>query len=360
MKILIIANNDVGLYQFRRELITTLLRQNEVIIALPDGEWIRPLEESGCQFVHTSMDRRGTHFRKDFGLFCSLWKLIRARNPDLVLTYTIKPNIYGGMVCRLLGTPYAVNITGLGTAFQKAGVLQTLVTRLYKIALKKAKVVFFENSENMQVLQDKGIASKGQSCLLNGAGVNINHYTYSPYPDDEAPTRFLFVGRVMREKGMDELFEAMHRLRARGFRCTLDVLGGCEENYGDKIAACTAQGWLTYHGYQKDVRPFIRKTHCFVLPSYHEGMANTNLECAAMGRPVITSNIPGCREAVVEHVSGLLCEPKNADSLCSAMEHFLSMSPEARAAMGLAGRKHMEEVFDKEKVVAKTIKTLGL
>lgn len=359
-KILILANSSNGLYNFRRELISTLLKAFSVSVSTPDRGKIEELREIGCNVILTDIDRRGINPATDLKLIMHYWKLLYQENPDLVLTYTIKPNIYGGMVCRLLGTPYAVNITGLGTAFQKAGVLQTLVTRLYKIALKKAKVVFFENSENMQVLQDKGIASKGQSCLLNGAGVNINHYTYSPYPDDEAPTRFLFVGRVMREKGMDELFEAMHRLRARGFRCTLDVLGGCEENYGDKIAACTAQGWLTYHGYQKDVRPFIRKTHCFVLPSYHEGMANTNLECAAMGRPVITSNIPGCREAVVEHVSGLLCEPKNADSLCSAMEHFLSMSPEARAAMGLAGRKHMEEVFDKEKVVAKTIKTLGL
>ena len=359
MKILIAANFDVGLYQFRRELIGALLEKHSVTISLPDGDMVRPLEEMGCRFVDTPMERRGINPVTDLGLCLRYWKLLRQHRPELVITYTIKPNIYGGLVCRLLRIPYAANITGLGTAFQKKGLLRSLVIAMYKVALKKAKVVFFENSGNRQVFLEEGILPEGKTCLLSGAGVNLEHYAYTPYPEDEA-TRFLFVGRVMKEKGVEELFTAMERLRGEGETCTLDVLGGYEEDYGEVIRRYESQGWLRYHGYVTDVRPYIEKAHCFVLPSYHEGMANTNLECAAMGRPLITSNIPGCKEAVRENISGLLCQPQDADSLYKAMKRFLTLPTETRTQMGKAGRAHMEAVFDKKKVVEKTIDQLDL
>jgi len=359
MKILILANFDVGLYQFRRELIEKLLEDHQVLLSLPDGDLVRPLEAMGCRFFDTPMDRRGINPVTDLKLFACYWKLLRREKPDLVITYTIKPNIYGGLACRLLGIPYAVNITGLGTAFQSQGVLRKLVTFLYRTALKKAKVVFFENSGNRQVFLDEHIVAEDKTCLLSGAGVNLDRYADTPYPE-AGTTRFLFVGRVMKEKGIEELFAAMERLRGEGTDCTLDVLGGYEENYAQIIRGFEEQGWLRYHGYVTDVRPYIEKAHCFVLPSYHEGMANTNLECAAMGRPIITSNIPGCKEAVREGVSGLLCEPKNADSLYEAMKCFLNLPHETRAQMGHAGRAHMEAVFDKKKVVMETMKALDL
>ena len=360
MKILILANFDVGLYQFRRELIAALLKEHEVVLSLPDGDLVRPLEALGCRFIDTPVDRRGINPVTDGKLFVRYWKLMRQEKPDLVISYTIKPNIYGGMACRLLGIPYAVNITGLGTAFQKQGVLRKLVTALYKLALKKAKVVFFENRGNMQTLLDEKIVAADRCKCLNGAGVNLDHYRYAEYPHGDDPVRFLFIGRVMAEKGIDELFEAMGRLHREGFGCTLDVLGHFEEHYETKIRKGEAEGWLHYYGQQKDVRPFIEKAHCFVLPSWHEGMANTNLECAAMGRPLITSNIHGCKEAVIENVSGLLCQPQNPENLYETMVCFLQLTHEDRVAMGCAGRKHMEEVFDKNKVVEQTLKGLGI
>lgn len=358
MKILIMANFDVGLYQFRRELIAELLKSHEILISLPDGDLVRPLEEMGCRFLSTPVDRRGIDPRKDFGLLLQYFKMLRQEKPDLVITYTIKPNIYGGLVCRLLGIPYAANITGLGTAFQKSGALRTLVSTMYRSALKRARVVFFENAGNMETLLNEGIVNQNQCKLLPGAGVNLEHYAFAAYPTEEAPIRFLFMGRVMREKGVDELFEAMHRLHQEGVSCTLDVLGGCEEHYEETLRRCEAEGWLHYHGYQKDVRPFIQHCHCFVLPSWHEGMANTNLECAAMGRPLITSRIHGCMEAVIEGESGLLCEPQNADSLYEVMRQFCQTPQTQREAMGKAGRQHMEEVFDKKKVVAETLERI--
>ena len=358
MRILIMANFDVGLYQFRRELIAELLKSHEIVLSLPDGDLVRPLEEMGCRFLATPVDRRGIDPRKDLGLFLQYLKMLRQEKPDFVITYTIKPNIYGGLACRLLDIPYAANITGLGTAFQKSGVLRTLVSTMYRFSLKKARVVFFENAGNMETLLNEGVVNQNQCKLLPGAGVNLEHYAFAEYPTEEMPIRFLFMGRVMREKGVDELFEAMHRLHQEGILCTLDVLGSYEEHYEETIHRFEAEGWLHYHGYQNDVRPFIRNSHCFVLPSWHEGMANTNLECAAMGRPLITSRIHGCMEAVIEGESGFLCEPQNTDSLYEAMVRFCEMPQNKREAMGRAGRRHMEEVFDKGKVVAETLERI--
>ena len=358
MKILILTNFDVGLYQFRKELIEQLLKDNTVTISLPYGELVEPLKELGCKFVDTPFERRGINPIKDIGLFRRYISLIKTGKPDLVITYTIKPNIYGALACRLKNISCAVNITGLGTAFQHQGFMRKAVTMMYRTALKKANVVFFENEENRQIFVTEQIVRKDQTCLLNGAGVNLEHYQVAEYPTDNDSTRFLFVGRVMKEKGIEELFSAIRKLRADGIDCSLDVLGGYEEDYKSVIDQYEAEGWLHYHGYQKDVRPFIEASHCFVLPSWHEGMANTNLECAASGRPVITSNIHGCLEAVEDGVTGYLCEKQNSESLYLAMKKFTELPYEKRKAMGLAGRKHMEDMFDKRKVVEATIDRL--
>ena len=313
MKIMILANNDVGLYQFRKELIEELRKENEVIISLPYGDFIEPLKKMGCKFIDTPVDRRGINPFTDLSLFRNYRELLKNEKPALVITYTIKPNVYGGFACRLAKIPYAVNITGLGTAFENGGLLKKIVTVMNKAACKKAKVVFFENEGDRQIFIREKIVKEEQTHRLNGAGVNIEKYQVVDYPQGNK-FKFLFMGRVMAEKGIDELFEAMRKIISDGISCELDVLGGYEENYKDKIEKYESEGWLHYHGYQKDVRPFIEACHCFVLPSWHEGMANTNLESAATGRPIITSNIHGCKEAVVDGKTGFLANRKDADS----------------------------------------------
>lgn len=357
MKIMILANNDVGLYQFRKELIEELLKGNEVIISLPYGDLVEPLKEMSCKFIDTPVDRRGINPVTDLSLFRNYRKLLKNEKPDLVITYTIKPNVYGGFACRLAKIPYAVNITGLGTAFENGGLLKKVVTVMNKVACKKAKVVFFENEGNRQIFIREKIVKEKQTHRLNGAGVNIEKYQVVDYPQGDK-FKFLFMGRVMAEKGIDELFEATRKLVSDGVDCELDVLGGYEENYKDKIEQFEREGWLHYHGYQKDVRPFIEACHCFVLPSWHEGMANTNLESAATGRPIITSNIYGCKEAVIDGKTGFLVNRKDADDLYKAMKKMTQLSYGERQVMGLAGREYMEEVFDKKKVVGETISCL--
>ena len=358
-RILILANNSDGLYGFRRELIARLARENEVFASTPNDGYFDELRALGCTVMETPIDRRGINPVTDAKLLLHYVQLLRQVKPDLVITYTIKPNVYGGMACRLLGVLYATNITGLGTAFQKKGALRALVTVLYRRALKRAKVVFFENAGNRDTLIGEGIVREVQCRLLMGAGVNLAHYVPAEYPAEE-PVQFLFIGRVMREKGVEELFSAMERLRGEGHGCVLNVVGDFEEDYASAIRAYEAAGWLRYHGYQKDVRPFIAQSHCFVLPSYHEGMANTNLECAAMARPVITSRIHGCMEAVEEGASGYLCAAQDAESLYTEMKRFLTLTAGERAEMGRAGRRRMEAVFDKEKVVDATVEGLGV
>ena len=354
MKIIIITNSSKGLYSFRKELIQELIKKNEVIAITPNNGSIENIRQLGCDIIDTPLDRRGINPINDFKLYREYKKILRNEMPDMVITYTVKPNVYGGIVCRILRIPYVVNITGLGTAFQNEGMLRKIIKLMYKIACKNVKVVFFENEGNRQLFIDEGIVKDSLTCCLNGAGVNLTQYQVSEYPQGDK-IKFLFMGRVMAEKGIDELLIAMKRLIADGVTCQLDILGEYEDNYKEKITQYEAEGSLKYWGYQNKVKPFIKKCHCLVLPSWHEGMANTNLECAASGRPIITTNIHGCLEAVEDGVSGYLCDRKNPDDLYRVMKKFVNLSYEEKKAMGLAGRKRMEEIFDKEKVVSKTI-----
>ena len=357
-KILILINSDDGLYPYRRELIAKILEDYHVVICHRRGRYTDQLIDMGCEYIPYEFDSRGTDPVKDIRLCCFYRKLIREVKPDLVITYSIKSNVYGGMACRMEKVPYAANITGLGAAFQKDGLLKTLAIWLYKIGLKKTGVVFFENAGNQKLFIDCGIVSKDRTCLLNGAGVNLEHFSVSDYPVGTT-TKFLFVGRIMREKGIDELFEAMRLLISEGINCSLDVLGPfAEEDYKETVDRFTEEGWLCYHGMQSDIRPYIASAHCLVLPSWHEGMSNAVLECAASGRPVITSNIHGCMEAVENGVTGFLCEKQNTKSLYEAMKCFIVMPYEERKAMGMAGRRRMEKDFDKRDVVNKTMNTL--
>lgn len=357
-KILILSNDAEGLYKFRKELIQQFLEQgSEVYISIPKGIFETELKQMGCKFINTSLDRRGINPKTDAKLMFFYRKLIKKLHPDMVITYTIKPNIYGGLMSRMLRVPYAVNITGLGTAFQSESMVKKLVTFLYKIALKKAKVVFFENIGNKQTFLDLHILKEKQICVLNGAGVNLADYPFIEYPSDRG-TRFLFIGRVMKEKGVDELFEAAERITQQRSDVFFDVVGPLEDDYKSRLEELVQKGVIVYHGYQKDVKPFIEKCHCFVLPSYHEGMANTLLEAGAMGRPLITSNIHGCLEAVEKGRNGYLAEAKNTESLLGQLEKFLGLSYEERKRMGQASREVVQEKFDKKKVVGKTIREI--
>ena len=360
-RILVLANNDVGLYRFRKDLLAALLDAgHEVYISLPDGDFVPELVQLGCCFIDTPIERRGMNPLHDSKLFQQYRAMLKEVKPDLVLTYTIKPNIYGGMACRMSHIPYAVNITGLGSAIENGGWLKKFVLALYKPALKSARVVFFENAGNRDTLVATGVVPNGRDVVLNGAGVNLEDYPYQPYPQ-EGPVRFLFVGRVMHEKGVDELFAAAKRMKRQyGNDVEFHIVGSFEEAYKPIMDELEQAGVVKYHGYQSDMKPFYAMASCIVLPSYHEGMSNVLLEGAATGRALITSDISGCREAVENGVSGYLCPTKDADALCDAMQRFVELPESWRAEMGRRGRMRMEQKFSKTAVVAETMKGLGV
>lgn len=360
-RILVLANNDVGLYRFRKDLLAALLGAgHEVYVSLPDGGFISELVQLGCRFIDTPIDRRGMNPARDAKLLGQYRAILKRLRPDLVLTYTIKPNIYGGLSCRELHIPYAVNITGLGSAIENGGWLKRFVLTLYKPVLAGAKVVFFENAGNRDTLAAAGVVPRGHDVVLNGAGVNLEDYPYQPYPQEGA-VRFLFVGRVMHEKGVDELFAAARRMKQTyGDGVEFHIVGSFEEGYKPLMDELERSGVVKYHGYQSDMKHFYAMADCVVLPSYHEGMSNVLLEAAASGRPLITSDIPGCREAVEPGVSGYLCSARDADALYAAMRRFAELPHAQRAAMGRCGRERMERQFGKTAVVAETIKHLEI
>ena len=360
-RILVLANNDVGLYRFRKDLLAALLNTgHEVYISLPNGGLVPELVQLGCRYLETPIDRRGMNPIQDSKLFNQYRAMLRKVKPDLVITYTIKPNIYGGLACRMAHIPYAVNITGLGSAIENGGWLKRFVLSLYRPALKDAKVIFFENTGNRDTLVATGVVPKGRDVVLNGAGVNLEDYPYQPYPQ-EGPVRFLFVGRIMREKGVDEFFAAARRMKQNyGDGVEFHIVGSFEEAYKPVMDELAQAGVVKYHGYQSDMKPFYAMAGCVVLPSYHEGMSNVLLEAAASGRPLITSDIPGCREAVENGVSGYLCPVKNAGALYDAMQRFAELPKDLKTEMGRRGRVRMEQHFSKKAVVTKTIQHLGI
>ena len=360
-RILVLANNDVGLYHFRKDLITSLLDSKYgVFTSLPNGDFVPEMVKLGCKYIETPLDRRGMNPVHDGKLFRQYRAILKEIKPNLVLTYTIKPNIYGGLACRMAHVPYAVNITGLGSAIENGGWLKKFVLALYKPALKGAKAVFFENAGNRDALAATGVVPKGRDVVLHGAGVNLEDYPRQPY-QQEGPVRFLFVGRVMHEKGVDELFAAAKRMKQQyGEQVEFHIVGSFEEAYKPVMDELEQAGVVKYHGYQSDMKPLYAMASCVVLPSYHEGMSNVLLEAAATGRPLITSDIPGCREAVEDGVSGYLCPAKDADALYEAMRRFCELPHEWRSEMGRRGRALMEQRFDKKLIVAETVKHLGI
>lgn len=357
MKILVITNHSYMFWRFRRELMVRLLEEHEVVLSTPFVGHEEDLRALGCRLVETEVDRRGINPVTDSRLIRAYAALLKQERPDLVITYSIKPNIYAGFLCRIKKIPYCVNVQGLGTAFQKKGLAQ-LVTIMYRHAVKKAGTVFFENEGNAALFRARHITPAGQQTVLHGAGINLDDYPCRPYPQRDV-IRFLYVGRIMREKGVEELFYAIRNLHEKyGQKVVLDLVGFFEDGYKDQVEALKREGIATFYGFQEDPRPFYEQADCIVLPSYHEGMSNVLLEGAATGRALIASDIPGCREAVEDGISGYLCRVKDREALLEAMERFVACDPQKRACMGQHSRERMERLFSRKQVVEKTVRAI--
>lgn len=347
MKVLLLANSSKGVYSFRKELLLQLKEKYEVVIAVPDTVCESELESEGFRVVYTPINRRGMNPFEDIKTVQAYRELLKREQPNLVLTYTIKPNIYGGYVCGKLKIPYMTTITGLGSMFQKEGLLKKIIVWMYQTGLKKAECVFFQNQQNLQIFKDCRIEGK-KTKLVSGSGVNLEEHPFEEYPSKDE-TSFLFVGRIMKEKGIEELLEASKLLHSNNVK--FEILGYCDEDYKAMLDEYEEKGFIIQHGFSKDVNKFMKNASALVLPTYHEGMSNVLMEASATGRPVIATSISGCKEIFEENVTGFGCEPKNSQSLVEALQKFIDLPFDRRAEMGSAARHKMEQEFDRNYIV---------
>lgn len=359
MRVLILANSDIGLYKFRKELIEELLKEHKVFICLPNGEFIGELVSMGCKFISCELlDCRGTNPIKELKLMSFYKALIKKSKPDIVFTYTIKPNVYGGAACASLGVPYVANITGLGTALENGGILQKITLALYKRGLRKSQKVFFQNAENRDFMLEHGVI-KGAYDMLPGSGVNLSQYQVFDYPNGDT-VDFAFIARVRREKGIDQYLDAAQYIGKKYPNTRFHICGFCEQGYKEKLEKLDKQGVVIYHGLVSCMTEIYKMICCTVHPTYYpEGLSNVLLESAASGRPIITTDRSGCREIIVDGVNGYIVKQKDSKDLIEKIEKFLNLSVEQRTAMGLAGRAKVEREFDRKIVVEKYIGELS-
>lgn len=360
MKILILTNNARGLYTFRKELLFSLKNLgNEVCVSVPREEGFDKLEFLVGRIIPTHLNRRGMNPFEDMNLVVSYLKIINKYRPDCVLTYTIKPNIYGGIVSKFCGIPYLPNITGLGTSFDKDNILRKILVLLYRLSINSAACVFFQNKDNKKKLLEYGVVNDN-SIILPGSGVNLEDNTYEPYPSDNTIINFLFVARVMTNKGINELIEVSRLLKKKYNNLVFHVVGMCEDGYEDKVKKWHDEKLIVYHGPQENMHVFYKMCSCLIHPSYHEGMSNVCLEAAATGRPILASKVPGCQEIFCDGVTGIGFEPRNVQSLVNAIEKFLKLSTAERAKMGKLGREKVEKEFDRKIVIDAYLKKIKM
>lgn len=352
-KIMLLANMDITLLYFRQELIDELLNKKyEVYVSFPWSETVKKFEDDGCRFINIKLDRHGLNPFKDIKVIIQYIKMLKKIKPNFIFTYTIKPNVYGGLASRLLKIPQVANITGLGMAMEKGGIIQKIAILLHRVALKRVQCCFAQNEENLEFLKKHKIA-KGRLKLIPGSGVNLEKFKLLEYPTDKT-IEFLFISRIMREKGINEYLEMAEYIKQKYSNTRFHILGFCEEEYEDKIKKLEKRKIIEYHGRQDNIIPFMKKASCIIHPTFYpEGMSNVLLESCACGRPIITTNRSGCKEIVEDNKNGYIVEEKNTEDLIEKVEKFIKISNEEKKNMGLAGRRKVEKEFDRRKVVEK-------
>lgn len=350
MKIVFISNYAMGLWKFRKEIVQAFLEKNdEVHIIVPEDEFSENFKRMGCQVHPSKLERHGKNPFAELQLLRSYIKQIKAIQPDIVFSYTIKPNLYAGIATRLLRVPFVPNITGLGEVFQKQTMLTILVKNLYKFALKDAKTIFFQNSHNKSVFLKNRIVKEQQTTLIPGSGVNLSDFEFQEFPPDSQPINILYIGRLSAHKGIPELCEV-----AQNFDSDLvnfQIVGFPEDEFIQSFDKMLQIKCFEYFGKQEDVRSFIKQAHAVIQPSHHEGLSNTLLEAAAMGRPLLASNIPGCKEIIDQDQNGYLFEVNHAESLKGTIQKFIDQSFETRKLMGENSRHKVNREYDRNIIV---------
>ncbi|MEA3063192.1 MAG: hypothetical protein QOJ94_2973 [Sphingomonadales bacterium] len=356
--LLISINASWNIVNFRAGLIRGLQEAGYRVVALaPRDPWSERLGELGVEFHPIEMDRKGLSPARDFGLLWRYRRTLHRLRPDAFLGYTAKPNVWGSLAAQSLGIPVINNVSGLGTAFIRGGWLGRLVAALYRLAFRRSATVFFQNEEDRDLFVARRIVSAGKARLLPGSGIDTMHFQPAPpTATEDRPFVFLLVARLLRDKGVGEYVEAARRVRREAPDARFQLLGFLDSDNRSAFSRPELQAWvdeglIDYLGASDDVRPAIADADCVVLPSYREGLPRTLLEAAAMGKPLIATDVPGCRQVVRHDVNGLLCRVRDSESLAEAMLETLRAGPQRRAEWGKAARAIVEAEYDERIVV---------
>lgn len=366
--IALLTNNDDDIYCFRKELIEALINEGyRVLISCPYGEKFELMKDIEYIYDNPEIDRRGTNIKKDYKLYRHYKKLFKQYHPDVVLTYTAKPNVYGGFAARKYKIPYICNVTGLGSVLNKKGILKKFILYLFKKSYRNASCVMFQNSTNMKLALDSKMI-KSDYKLIPGSGVALDRFPVQPYPDggnglEGEPVVFNYIGRILHDKGVDDFIEAAKTIKQKYPKTEFNMIGFIEPteiHYELELKELERQGVLFYRGNQKDVRPWIARSHAIIHPStYGEGMSNVLLENAASGRPIITTDNPGCKETIDEGVTGFLYHGGDVKELIDKIELFIEkLLNDERRQMGKYGREKMEKMFDRKIVIEAYLNSL--
>lgn len=355
--VLILSNHHLYTYNLRKEVIQKLIEVgHKVIIALPYGEKVELLKDMGCEFIDVPLDRRGTNPITDFKLLSAYKRIIKTVKPDIVFTYTLKPNLYGGIACRLNKVKVLHTVTGLGTVFVRNVKYKNLIVFLNRIAFKNSHMIAFMNSDNEQLYKELGIIYPGQDTMIvAGSGVNLDRFKFRDYPDRKN-VKFTFIARVLKDKGIEEFLSAAKKVKEQFHETEFEVVGFVdEEKYEKLLDEFQSNGIINYLGKRDDMPEVMADSSCIVLPSYGEGRGTVLQEGASVGRPLITCDTYGCRDNVDEGENGFLCKVADSNSLAEAMIKFINLTNDEKKEMGKKSREKAEKEFDRNIIVQKYV-----
>ncbi len=363
MKIAIVLNTSWNIYNFRMGLIKSLQENGHQVVAIaPEDEYTSKLIDAGCEYHKLMMDSRGANILKDLGLIFELNRLYKKIKPDLILHYTIKPNVYGTIAARLQNIPAINNVCGLGTIFLNDNLVSKIGALLYKISFKFPKKVFFQNEQDRQLFKERGLIDDKITDILPGSGIDLTKFHGTDFKRNKNFT-FLLISRLIHDKGVLEYIEAIKILKSKGIEAKFQILGAKDIEHKRGIKEELINDWIEnnvieYLGKTDDVRHFINNADCVVLPSYREGTPKSLLEAASSAKPIVATDVPGCREVVDNEINGLLCKIKDPIDLADKMEKMIGLSNEQLKTMGINGRKKMEDQFDEAIVINKYLNSI--
>jgi glycosyltransferase involved in cell wall biosynthesis len=360
-KILIISNTSWYLFNFRLSLMKSLQAKGHTLVAVASAdEYASRITDAGFSFIPININRKGTNPFEDIVLTYGFYRMFKKEKPDVILTYTPKPNIYASIAARFFEIPVINNVSGLGNVFIHAGLLSAIVTQLYKVAFSISYKVYFQNNDDLQMFIDKGMVNKSTAVRIPGSGVDTAKFIPQAHQRTKKEFIFLLIGRMLWDKGVGEFVEAARILKEKHHSVTCNLVGFVDMQNPQGISKEQIQSWsdeqvISYHGASDDIIGTIATADCIVLPSYREGVSKILLEAASMAKPIITTDAVGCRDAVEDGVTGFLCKTKDSQDLFDKMERMLSLPERERALMGKRGREKMIREFDERFVIQRYI-----